>query len=204
LERLDLDRTAKGWIVDQTVFKKPEEAALAAFRREGFVGTSCEGTAPLMLMKCGALDYLAKFNPFNDRNDACLRFFEAQCIILADRAKEIIAAIRSATPAEVEARLREITALPKYKILYPEMDEGALLELWNALTPIGVSRLAERILADPTLRAGWPDLALVRGGEVRFVEVKTTDKLHNSQRTLIRAVLQPFGATVSVVQLRHR
>ncbi len=202
LEHLALDRTANGWVVGQTAFKKPEEATLAVFRRQGFVGTSCEGAAPLMLMKCAALDFLASINPFSGRNDACLRFFEAQCIMFADRRQEIISAIRSATTIDIQAHFQEITSLEKYKRLYPEMDETAMLRLWEAITPVGVSQLAERVVADPGLRAGWPDLTLERGGEVRFVEVKTSDKLHNSQRTVIRDVLLPLGAKVSVVQLR--
>lgn len=50
-------------------------------------------------------------------------------------------------------------------------------------------------------RAGWPDLTAVRGQDVRFREVKTSDKLHGSQLETIREVLQPCGLTIDVVQI---
>lgn len=31
----------------------------------------------------------------------------------------------------------------------------------------------------------WPDLTIVKGNEVKFIEVKTTDKLHKSQLVTI-------------------
>jgi hypothetical protein len=51
-------------------------------------------------------------------------------------------------------------------------------------------------------RAGWPDLTIARENELRFVEVKTTDKLHSSQKNTITEVLKPWGASVSVLQIK--
>ena len=42
--------------------------------------------------------------------------------------------------------------------------------------------LANQFQMDPyRFRSGWPDLTLVNGEYIEFVEVKTTDKLHYSQ-----------------------
>ena len=63
---------------------------------------------------------------------------------------------------------------------------------------LGASRLAQiaQIFATAPydLRAGWPDLTLWRGNEIRFVEVKSpSDGMHASQARLISAVLVPLG-----------
>ena len=46
--------------------------------------------------------------------------------------------------------------------------------------------VAKKFSEDPyTYRSGWPDLIIVKGKEVKFIEVKTTDKLHKSQLVTI-------------------
>ena len=46
--------------------------------------------------------------------------------------------------------------------------------------------VAKKIAEDPyAYRNGWPDLTLVKGNKVLFVEVKTKDKLHDSQLVTI-------------------
>ena len=49
-------------------------------------------------------------------------------------------------------------------------------------------------------RAGWPDLTVV-GDSLRFVEVKTTDLLHESQIRFAKELALPLGLQCEVVQL---
>jgi len=203
LETVELHRKDRQWLYNNSSTKKPEPAVLAYFQHQGFVGTPCEGAAPLMIMKSASLDYLAKVNTFNSRADACSRYFEAQCWLNAHLAHYIIEEIRASTEAKVRTNFREIASQSNYAVLYPPMDEDALIAIWRAITPEGLARLAEGFFRDPyKYRAGWPDLTLARGNEVRFVEVKTTDRLHASQKNVIGEILIPFGASVSVVQVR--
>lgn len=202
LETVMLQRSEGQWIVAGVPHKRPEDAALAHLRLNGWEGVACEGTAVLMLMKAACLDHLARINTFGSRADACMRFFEAQCIIHRDHAPEIVQDIEQATEAVVRTNLAEIAAQPDYLSIYPRMDADALMAVWHAITPSVLATFARRIFDDPSLRAGWPDLTIARKGNVRFVEVKTTDKLHASQRDVILDILQPSGADVQVMQIR--
>jgi hypothetical protein len=82
------------------------------------------------------------------------------------------------------------------------MDEEALAAIWRAMSPSRLGQLAGFIFQNQDYRAGWPDLMLARGDELRFVEIKTTDKLHTSQKTVVSKVLKPWGATVSVMKIK--
>ena len=198
-----MERAQRQWFVFGTAHKRPEDAALARFQEQGWNGTACEGSAVLMLMKAACLDYLAKVNTFGNREDACMRFFEAQCIIHRKQSTAIIGEIERAGKATVQANLAEIMSQPRYSTIYPAIDAEALIAIWQAITPTQLASLASRIFDDPGYRAGWPDLTLARGNEVMFVEVKTTDKLHASQRDVILEILKPMGANVRVLRLKQ-
>ena len=82
------------------------------------------------------------------------------------------------------------------------MHEEGLVAIWHALPKGQLARYAGYILKDFGYRAGWPDLTLVKGNDVMFVEVKTTDKLHASQRDVILDILSPSNADVRVIRLK--
>jgi hypothetical protein len=189
---------------DGMAFAKPEPAAFAYFKSLGFDGTYCEGTGPLMLMKCACLDYLFEVNTFKSREDACMRYFEAQCKIHEDKSTRIVEEITSATEATIRQNFREVSQVPRYSTLYPAISEDGLIAIWYALTPAGLARLAQAFTVAPyDRRAGWPDLTIANGAEVRFVEIKTTDRFHASQKQTIEEMLLPCGASVSAMQIRQ-
>lgn len=202
LETVSFQRCNREWMFKSSTFNKPEPAAYAYFKDQGFTGTYCEGAAPLMLMKCACLDYLEEINTLNGRRDACTRYFEAQCVIHSHLAHRIVAKIETSTEAMVRANFQEVASQPHYNVLYPPMDENALAAIWRAISPLRLAQLTRFILQNPGFRAGWPDLTLARGGELRFVEIKTTDRLHSSQKNVIGEVLKPWGASVSVLQMK--
>ena len=202
LDVIRLQRHGREWLFDGSSFKKPEQAAFAHFEAQGFSGTYCEGSAPLMLMKCAALDYLAQVNTFKSRADACVRFFEAQCWLHAHLAHYIIDEIRAATEETIRTNFREIVSQPTYRAVYPIMEEEGLVAIWRAMSPPRLAQLAQFILENPDYRAGWPDLTLARDNVLRFVEVKTTDRLHASQKNVISEVLKPWGTSVSILQIK--
>ena len=53
-------------------------------------------------------------------------------------------------------------------------------------------------------RYGWPDLTLVKDNKVKFIEVKTTDRLGLNQIDLFEHILKPLKLDVTVVQLKPR
>lgn len=133
LDTLLLNRLPDGWVFDGRTFSKPEPAAFAYFKSLGFDGTSCEGTGPLMLMKCSCLDYLFEMNFFHSREDSCMRYFEAQCQILKDKSTRIVEEIASATEMTIRRNFREVSNVTGYSTIYPEISEEGLMKLWHAL-----------------------------------------------------------------------
>lgn len=203
LEIIELEKTPQGWHVAGASYRKPEPATFAWFKAKGYSGVAVEGSGILTLMKCASLGYLTKHNTFKSSMDACLRYFEAQCQILSNQTDEVVDQIRTATDATVRANLDEFLKAVRGQNLYPVMDGEALMGIWTALGAEQLAALASIFVKDPySFRAGWPDLTLSRDNAIRFVEVKTTDKLHASQRDTIRELLLPAGMDVSVVRLK--
>lgn len=203
LETLLLDYANDHWMVHGVKYARPESAALAQFRTTHWVGTDCEGTAVLMLMKAACLDYLASVNTFSCREDACIRYFEAQCIIHREKSKDIISEIERADETTVRSNLSEIIAQPRYSTIYPAMEVDTLIAIWKAMTSSWLAHYASLLLVDSSLRAGWPDLTLARGDALLFIEVKTSDKLHASQHKILTSILGPSGANVSVLRIKR-
>lgn len=202
LNELVLERSALGWVVGCDAYKRPEDAAFAHYAAAGWQGAACEGLGPLTLMKAAALDLLAAINTFGSRQDACTRYFEAQCTIHADKRHQILEEILLAPRERVKAHIQEI--IDATRLGGPAMDVSGLLAVWQAAQPQGLANLAAAFMRNPYgLRAGWPDLTLAKGQSLTFVEVKTTDRLHNSQRNVISRVLRPSGYNVQVLRLRR-
>ena len=76
----------------------------------------------------------------------------------------------------------------------------SVLELLPRQALVEVCRL---FFSDPYAYVkGWPDLTLVESGAVRFVEVKTTDRLHRSQIITIPA-MKAAGLTMIVARVER-
>ena len=112
-----LKRNVKNWswiLENGKNFKEPEKAALAIFEGKGYKGSFCQGGAITTLMHAASLDYLAKVNTFNDRIDACKRFFKAQCVIHQDKKDRIVREIISANEKLIN---KNVIELNNYNIL---------------------------------------------------------------------------------------
>jgi len=92
----------------------------------------------------------------------------------------------------------------------PTWSPHSYVGLTRELVELVLDRLPRRTLvdigrlffSDPYAYVkGWPDLTLVEDGEVRFVEVKTTDRLHTSQIITMGEMNAAAGVNVSVVRL---
>ena len=79
-------------------------------------------------------------------------------------------------------------------------DDDFIIAAWKALTleqRTGIAACAFKNIG----YIGWPDLTLLRGTELKFVEVKTTDRLHGSQVDTYLNVAVPLGLKFEIVQL---
>lgn len=161
---------------------RPEPALLNYYEHLGYVGSFIEGYTLLTVLKALMLDKLADLNTFNDRNDACSRYLEAQLSIHKDKVNEIINSIKNTSETEYLRNLKEIFNQPFIKNEYPNLSFECCVALFNAIDRQLFVEVAKKFSEDPyTYRKGWPDLIIVKGREVKFIEVKTTDKLHKSQ-----------------------
>jgi hypothetical protein len=202
LEVVSMPRHSREWMFNDATFKKPERAALAYFKAQGFLGSYSEGEATFTLMKCASLDYLAKVNIFRSRADAGIRAFGAQCWLYSHLGHYIVEEIEASNEGSVRANFREIAAHPSYLAINSITDEEVIATIWRAIPAQRWAMLAQLIFQNLDKRGGWPDLTIARENELRFVEVKTTDRLHDSQKNVISEVLKPWGASVSILQIK--
>lgn len=182
--------------------ERPESALLAHYRKLGYVGISCEGIGILTVLKALMLDKLAELNSLNDRGDACTRYLEAQFTILKDKINEIIPTIRTTTKERFFSNFQEIIEKPYISLKYPELSIDFAMALFNATNKDHFVEVANKLAEDPYVyRNGWPDLTLIKDKKVLFVEVKTTDKLHDSQLITIPTMCKIFPFKFTVCKL---
>lgn len=175
---------------------RPEPAALAHFKSLGYEGVSCEGIGFLTVLKALMLNKLAEYNPFNERNDACTRYLEAQFTILKDNINDVISEINNVTKEQYITNFEEIISQPFISLEYPELNIEFATAVYDAVDKELFYKVANKIAEDPYLyRNGWPDLTIVKNGNIEFIEVKTTDKLHESQLITIPVMrkILPFN-----------
>ena len=165
---------------------RPEPALLDYYESLGYVGSFLEGHTFLTVLKALMLDRLAALNTFNDRNDACTRFLEAQLTIHRDKVDEIINSIKDTSKKRFLDNLKDIFSQPFIQREYPNLSFECCIALFDAIDTQLFVDVAKKFSEDPyTYRKGWPDLTIVKNNKVKFIEVKTTDKLHKSQLVTI-------------------
>lgn len=181
---------------------RPEPALLKYYESLGYVGSSIEGYTFLTVLKALMLDKLAALNTFNDRNDACTRYLEAQFTIHKDKADEIIKSIKNTSKKKYLSNLKEIFNQPFIQNEYPNISFECCVALFNAIDKQVFVDVARKFSEDPyQYRKGWPDLIVVKGKEVKFIEVKTTDKLHKNQLVTIPTIRKIIPYDFSVCRL---
>ena len=181
---------------------RPEVALWTHMSRRGYIGSHCEGGAILQLLRAAALDTLSALNTFDSRSSACTGFTESHFSILADRSAEIVRALRSSSVDEVHRNFEEIYSYPFVSGWYPSMTATFIAALFEAIGPDRLGKIAEAIFENPYVyRNGWPDLTMVKGTRVLWIEVKTTDKLHMSQFITLERMKPLLPGEVRVVRL---
>lgn len=165
---------------------RPEPALLNHYESLGYVGSFIEGYTFFTVLKALMLDKLAALNTFDDRNDACTRYLEAQLTIHKDKVDEIIDSIENTSKKRYLSNLKEIFSQPFIQSEHPNLSFECCIALFDAIDTQLFVDVANKFSEDPyTYRSGWPDLIIVKGKEVKFIEVKTTDKLHKSQLVML-------------------
>ena len=191
------------WSVNGGPVGLPEEVVGQMLLGTGASVSYCEGGSALLLMKAAALEALARMNPFGKRVDAVTRYLEAQMTILAENTAEIVETVRGITQNALARNVNELFANPTLRSFFPRVREDFVLELFEHLGREKLADILQAFAAAPyDYHAGWPDLIVIKGGAMKLVEVKTSDKLLDSQLRFARGLGAPMGFDCGVVRLK--
>lgn len=180
----------------------PEEVVVRAMTAAGGDCSWCEGGSINLLLKAATLPVLARRNIFNDRQDAICRYLEAQLTILSEFGTELVDCVTTISSADLEGNVREICADPFIKGAYPSVREDFVCRLAKAVPVELRARMLQTYLIKPyDYRSGWPDLTVISNDGLSFIEVKTTDKFHESQLRFAGEVAGNLGLKCKVVQV---
>ncbi len=134
-------------------------------------------------------------------DDAITRYLEAQIQISFESSAEFVQEISNVGLDEFHANFQTIYASEFIRAEYPDIAEDFMMQLF-AQNRRTIVKIAEIFVTAPyEFRAGWPDLTLVKGTELKFVEVKTTDALHKSQIRFIEKFRKPLNLDFSVCHI---
>ena len=187
--------------------KKPEIWALEYFSSLGYIGAYCEGGAIGIVLKALCLDSLTRTShfygtPLNAREDACLKGIVTLAEKNEDQLNSIMEEIYATNRSKYLLACEEILSYPLINEWYPGLSIVFLEKMYDAFTKDEYCLIAKWISINREHRNGWPDLTLVKEGIIRFIEIKTTDKLHNSQLITILAIKQLINADIQIVKLQ--
>lgn len=192
----------KYWSTEFSSGLHPEEVVANTVLADGDRCSWCEGGSINLMLKAAMLDVLAYRNPFNKRDDAVSRYLEAQLTILTEYKSELIDCATSISDTEFKSNISEICTNSSINAYYPRVQQDFLYVLAETI-PVSLRiRLLQTYMLKPyDYRAGWPDLTVIRNGELSFIEVKTTDRLHESQLRFATEVAVPLGLECQVIQV---
>ena len=195
----------KAWRHRETdSFTPVEIAALAHYERDGWSGCAAEGGLILTLIKAASFPKLEPRHA--DTFVEALYHQNAEWPEQFDLG-ELVANVAASDLSRITRNWALISATAGHSpAFYPRVGWAHIEQLYATL---GAARLAEiaKVFATASydLRAGWPDLTLWRGDEIRFVEVKSpTDQMHASQAKLISTLLVPLGFNTALAEVKAR
>lgn len=181
---------------------KPELAALHYFEELGYVGSMHEGNFMLTILKALMLDKLEKYNFFQDRKDARVSALSSQFANNQEHLDEIISSIRITNRENFISNIREITYEPLVQEFYPGLSADVAIIFFDAIDLSIFEKIAIKFAEDPyEYRKGWPDLTIIKDGKIRLIEIKTTDKLHESQLKMIPILRDILPFEISVCKI---
>jgi hypothetical protein len=204
-ELLELQCDIQKWEKDT----KPECHAFDFFTKHGFVGSYCEAGGIGLVLKSLSLDALTATNVFkNDPEIARTRACLGGIVVLAhkdnDELEMVYEDIRRTDKAKFLASCEEILQYDMIHEWYPGLTIEFASAMFEALTKEIYVKIAKWISISTEHRNGWPDLTLVKNGKIKFVEVKTSDKLHRSQLITMPALKNKLELDVSILKLSKK
>lgn len=193
--------SARKWSLGSVLNSAPEIVVASCIEAEGEKVSWCEGGSISLLVKASALDVFTELNLFHDRQDAIRRTLEAQLSLLNENKENVLARIASVEQFTLNRNIDEILLDPFIRTAYPRVSAHFLQNLAATVTPELLTSITSLLFENPyDYRSGWPDLTVI-GKSLRFVEVKTTDLLQESQIRFATNIAKPLGLKCEIVQV---
>lgn len=182
----------------------PEQEALSYCRGKGYEGAFCEGGAILLLLKSMCLNKLIELNELG-RNDTYTRFFEALIKISEDKTDLILDEIKNIKESSIIKNFKRIYNHSFVREWYPGLDANIIQGIYNSLGRQKIINIFNVFKHRPyEYRKGWPDLTVYnKNNEILFVEVKTTDKLRESQILTMYDMQRATGEKFIVLRINN-
>jgi len=180
----------------------PEQEAFSFYQEQGYNGAYCEGGAILLLLKSMCLNKLIELNSLG-RSDTYTRFFEALIEINKDNTDSLIEEMKNINESQLIENFKTIYNHSFVQEWYPGLDENIIRGIYESLGRHKIINIFKVFKNSPyEYRKGWPDLTLFKDKEIIFVEVKTTDKLSDSQLLTMFDMQKATSAKFSVLRIK--
>ena len=199
------------WKEGQDSDLKPEQVVVTRLAAENRESCWDEGRGIYLLMKAAALDVLTKRSIFNGtwispREDAIRGGFRLETVKAYKL--EILTCIKNISHRQLQENIAEICADPviqhffKKDYFFKGIIQNFLSSLADSVDSDFITKIAAVFMRNPYgYGPGWPDLTVIDKNGLSFIEVKTTDRLHESQLRFAKEVAKPLGFVCCVVQL---
>ncbi|MDF1877691.1 hypothetical protein JHD47_07665 [Sulfurimonas sp. SAG-AH-194-L11] len=168
--------------IDLAYNGKVEIALVKHFEQYGYTGAYIEGKAIFTTLKGYLLKVLTKFNHLNSKEDAAFRYLEASLSLTAEHINAYLQEIEDINRNTFVENMKYILNIPFIQKDCSGLTLEFAVAFFEALDRQVLKNLLLEILKNPyKYRNGWCDVTLIKAKKVRFIEVKTSDKLHDNQ-----------------------
>lgn len=177
----------------------PESVVLNNLQRTGWVGSNCEGGTIKCLLKAAAFDGLMQQDDIGEESVKSA-YLEALMSEQGHDVEHLREEVYLTSLAEIRKRYEEIRSVCIGTKLRENLASGDVAaRVFEALGRDVIFALLKKYARhNYAIRAGWPDLTVVQQGHVKLIEVKKTDKLHNSQIRTVPELKEALSASCSI------
>lgn len=196
--------------------KRPEFDLLEFYKKEGWVGSFSEGGIVFVLLYAMWFDTLfayamKKWNGNREYVKASMYNVYSYNMFLDDfpqSTNDLLSTTREIPTKRIISNFKTIKSWQYSDTWFPYgyygITESLVLSIFECLGRQRLEKITSIFLKDRWLFSkGWPDLLLIRNDVLRFVEVKTSDKLHVSQLIVMPTMMAGADLKFEIVRIKN-
>lgn len=185
--------------------KRPEDVVMNILRAEGYSGTPYEFAPYQMLMQASCLDYVKECSKSIFLENPHSRTLSVQLDMYGMDKDKASRLIKSAGWLAVKRDFEEIYENHQIREWFPYLYFDDVSMVFNALTRKKFEKMVDLFFDNPEENSiGWPDIIACKDNKLRMIEVKTTDKIRDTQRRMFPIITDVLGVPVEVFQLEKK